>query len=200
MPSSRLVTWGAFGGFAAGALLTVGYLIALLLATGSDAANVIGAWLTTLGFMAFVFAVIGLHEVLHAAGAALAQAGAVFSIVGTVMFVAVGYIAVGSAYGVMDEPLYLTPELIGFPVIGGIALMLGLVLLATEIVRTDPVPNGAGWLLFAAALASVVTAIGRLFGTPLPTVSYVGGLLIGIGSGWIGIALWSARDRVSERA
>lgn len=100
----------------------------------------------------------------------------------------------------MDEPLYLAPELIGFPVTGGIALMLGLVLLAIEIVRTDPVPNGAGWLLLASALASVVTAIGRLFGTPLPTVSYVGVLLIGIGSGWIGIALWSARDRISERA
>ena len=200
MPSSRLVTWGAFGGFAAGALLTVGYVISLLLASGSDAANITGAWLTTLGFMAFVFAVIGLHEVLHAAGAALAQPGAVLSVIGTVMFVAVGYIAVGSAYGLMDEPLYLAPELLGFAVLGGIALMVGLVLLAIEIVRTDPLPNGAGWLLLAAALASVVTAFGRLFDTPLPAVSNVGGLLIGLASGWIGSALWSARDRGSERA
>lgn len=39
----------------------------------------------TLGFMTFVVPVIGLHEFLHATGAALAQAGAVLSIIGTVM-------------------------------------------------------------------------------------------------------------------
>ena len=185
MPSPRLLTWGAVGGVVGGVLLVLGHLLTVLPAT--DAIVVTGTWFVLLGFLALVFATIGLHEALAAGDAPLAGAGAVLTVAGAVLVVAVQYAALGSAYGLVDDPLYLTPELIGVPAAGGVALAVGVLLLGVAMLRDETAPTVAGAALVVAAVAFPI-------GLATTTAFYVGGVLLGVGATWSGAALWRMRD------
>lgn len=186
MPSPRLLTWGAVGGVVSGALLVLGHVLAVV--STADAVVVTGTWFVLLGFLALVFAAIGLHEALAEAGPALAGAGAVLTVVGSVLVVAVQYAALGGAYGLVDEPVYLAPELIGVPAVGGVALAVGILLLGVAMLRDATAPTGAGAALVVAAVAFPI-------GLATTTAFYVGGVLLGGGAAWAGASLWRIRDR-----
>jgi hypothetical protein len=197
--SSRLITWGAIGGLVAGALLTVGYLLALTLAPGSDAANITGTWLTYGGFVALVFFAIGLHEALAAGGSQFEGTGAVLTIIGSVVMTGGAFAAIGSAYGISEEPLYRATELLGLTSTGSVALAVGILLLGLATLRSAALPTAPGALLIAAAAAFVIGGITFLTGNPIEEAFYVGGILLGIGTGWCGADLWRRRaDRAAS--
>lgn len=193
MQSSRLVTWGAIGGLTAGALLTVGYLLALTLAQGSDAANITGTWLTFGGFIALVFLAIGLHEALAAGGSQFEGTGAVLTIIGSTIMTGGAFAAIGSAYGIVEEPLYRATELLPLTSTGSVALAVGILLLGLATLRSATLPTPPGGVLIAAAAAFVIGGITFLTGNPIEEAFYVGGILLGIGAGWAGAALWTGR-------
>lgn len=189
MPSARLLAWGAVGGIAGGVLLIIGNALAFLASEGGPVA-VTGTWLVLMGFAALILFAIGLHEVLRVrvtGGEALA---AVLSIIGSALLVAVSYTALGSAYELVDEPLYLDPTLIGVLVIGSGAFALGMLLFGIAILRGDqPLPRAAGILI-------VVATVAFLVGYLVTEVSYVGGIILGLTVAWIGVLLNQERSRV----
>lgn len=190
MRSRRLLTWGAVGGLVGGLLLVLGHVLAVV--STADAIVVTGTWFVLVGFLALIFAAIGLHEALAEAGSPLAAVGTVLTVGGAALVVAVQYAALGSAYELVDDPLYLSAELIGVPAVGGVALAVGILLLGVAALSDEAAPTGAG-------AAFVVAAVAFPVGFATTTAFYVGGVLLGVGTAWAGASLWRARaERVGS--
>jgi hypothetical protein len=182
--SPRVLAWGAIGGVAGGVLLVVGSFLAVLPAR--DAIIVTGTWFVLLGILGLLFAGIGLHEMLAATDVSLAGIGAVLTMFGSALLVAVQYAALASAYDLVTEPIYLAAELIGVPAAGGVALVLGILLLGIAMLREVTAPTIAG-------AAFVVAAVAFPLGLASTPAFYVGGVLLGMGTAWTGALLWRTR-------
>lgn len=151
MVSSNLVrTGGGLASIAAGVLLLLGHLASL--GGDPDYGTVLGSSLVLVAHTLLVFALVVLCAVQAARGGALNVAGLVLSIVGTTLNAAAIFVEIAGASGQEVHAVLQSGVTGALTLLGGVAFLIGLLLIGVAALRAGVYPRWAGAALIAGDL------------------------------------------------
>jgi hypothetical protein len=185
MVSSNIVrTGGGLASVAAGALLLLGHLASL----GGDPAygTVLGSGLVLVAHTLLVFALTAICAAQAERGGITNALGMVLGVAGTTLNVAAIFVELAGAGG-RDVDAVLTTGLTGGITLGGgLAFLVGLILVGVAAMRSGVFPRWAGATLIAGDL---VFGAGSFAGSAAMAVAVAGALLTCAAFVWLGSAL-----------
>ena len=174
-PSTLARTGGGPASVAAGVLLLLGHLANL--GGDQDYGTVLGSDLVLAAHALLVFALVALYAAQAERGGLLNSLAMVPSVLGTTLNCAAIFGEIAGAAG-KDVNAVLTSGVTGaLTLLGGLAFLVGLILLGVAIGRAGVFPRRAGLVLIA---GDVVFA---------PSVEVAGAALTGAAFAWLGWAL-----------
>ena len=185
MGSANLVrSGGGLASVAAGLLLLVGHLASL----GGDPerGTVLGSGLVFAAHALLVFALMALYAAQADRGGVLAALGMVLGVLGTTLNCATIFVEIAAAAG-QDVGAVATSGPTGaLTLVGGLAFLVGLLLLGVATMRAGVLPRWAGLVLIAGDL---VFAAGSFAGSAAPAFEVAGAALTCTAFVWLGWAL-----------
>jgi hypothetical protein len=179
-----LCTGGGLASIAAGMLLLLGHLANL--GGDLDYGTVLGSSLVLAAHMLLVFALMALYAVQAEQGGVLNSLGMVLGVLGTTLNCAAIFVEIAGAGGLEVRAVLTTGLTAPLVLLGGLAFLVGLILLGVAIMRAGVFPRWAGLLLIAGDL---VFAAGTFAGTAAPMVYLAGAALTGAAFVWLGATL-----------
>lgn len=185
MSSAQLArTGGGLASVVAGALLLVGHLANL--GADPDYGTVLGSSLVFSAHLLLVFALVALYAAQAGRGDVLNGLGMILGVGGTVMNCAAIFVEIAGAGG-QDVRAVLTSGVTGtLTLVGGLAFLIGLILLGVATLRAGVFPRWAGPLLIAGDL---VFGAGTFAGSAAPAVELAGAALTCAAFVWLGWSL-----------
>jgi hypothetical protein len=190
-PSTLDRTGGGLASVAAGVLLLFGHLANL--GGDRDYGTVLGSSLVLAAHALLVFALVALYAAQAERGGLLNGLAMVLSVMGTTLNCAATFVEIAGAAG-RDVDAVLTSGVTGaLTLLGGLAFLIGLILLGVAIWRAGVFPRWAGPVLIAGDL---VFAAGSCAGSAAPLVEVAGAALTGAAFAWLG---WTLLRGAGER-
>ena len=176
MPSSNLVrTGGGLASATAGILLLFGHLLDL--GGDSDYGTVLGGALVLLAHVVLVFALMGLYAAQAEHGGPLGGLGMVLSVAGMTIVSGVVLVEIAGASGAEVEDVLGAGLPGALVLLGGLAVLIGLVLFGVATMRAGVFPRWAGLLLIVGDLVfgvgSFAGAAATIFGILGAMVAFV---------------------------
>jgi hypothetical protein len=191
MSSNTVRTGGGLASIAAGALLLLGHLASI--GGDPDYGTVLGSSLVLVAHTLLVFALVAICTAQAQRGGLLNSLGMVLSVAGTTLNVAAIFVEVAGASG-QDVRAILTSGLTGMLTLGGgLAFLLGLLLVGSAALRAGVSPRWAGAALIAGDL---VFGVGSVAGSVGPALLVAGAALTCVG--FVGLG-WSLLQGVPVR-
>jgi hypothetical protein len=179
-----LRTGGGLASIAAGVLLLLGHLANL--GGDLDYGTVLGSSLVLAAHMLLVFALIAIYAVQAEQGDILNSLGMVLGVLGTTLNCAAIFVEIAGAGGLEVRAVLTSGLTAPLVLLGGLAFLVGLILLGVAIMRAGVFPRWAGLLLIA---GDIVFAAGTFAGTAAPMVYLAGAALTCAAFVWLGVAL-----------
>lgn len=190
--SRRLRVWGAVGGLIGGVAFAAGHVVGFA-GGGAPAAAMIAGWLNLGGVVALVFTVVSMHEALGDRGGIVADIGAIAAVVGFTLLAGFFTLRIALAYELIPREATGAAPIVVLSVVANVSLLLGLLFLGVELLRSEELPRFVG---IAFLLATGAFVIG-FFGVPI--AGTLGALFLGAGAAGAAAPIAAAARRTSLR-
>jgi len=188
MPSSNLIwTWGGLASAAAGLLLLLGHLFDL--GGNSEYGTVFGGSLILTAHVVLVFGLVALYAAQVEQSGLLGGLGMVLSVVGTTLVSGAVLVEIAGASGAEVENVLGAGLPGALALLGGLALLIGLILFGAATMRAGVFPRWAGLLLI---VGDAVFGLGSFAGSAATIFEIVGALITCVALLWLGLSLLSS--------
>jgi hypothetical protein len=191
MSSDLMREGGGLASIAAGLLLVVGHVVNL--GGHPEYGRVLGEILVLTAHLSLVFALVALYAAQAEQSGLLGALGMILSVVGTTIVCGVVLVEVAGASGVNVAGVLEAGVSGATSFVGGLAFLIGLIVLGIATMRAGVFPRWGGLLLI---VGDVVFGAGSFAGAAASIVSVVGAAITCAGFVWLGLRLWSAGQRI----
>jgi hypothetical protein len=194
MSSDLIRKGGGLASIAAGLLLVVGHVVNL--GGHPEYGRVLGEILVLTAHLSLVFALVALYAAQAEQSGLLGALGMILSVVGTIIVCGVVLVEVAGASGVNVAGVLEAGVSGATSFVGGLAFLIGLIVLGIATMRAGVFPRWGGLLLI---VGDVVFGAGSFAGAAASIVSVVGAAITCAGFVWLGLRLWSTRQPMRVR-